>query len=98
MSKAYLYEFIFIQPVAYFTLTYERYGHEHAFVEKVENSTVLSTAKSLRTQVFHKVVHIIHSFRGKRLWKKGEQMCFLWISEKPENSPFLFFRKIPGNL
>jgi len=66
-------------------------------VDNGEKSVDLSTLKKLKTLVFHKVVHIIHSRRGKTLGKKGEQMCFLWKSEKPENPPFFLLRKIFWN-
>ena len=59
-----------------------------------EKEDDLSTWKMPVTPVFHKVVHIIHSGQKRILWKKEEQMCFLWRMKKPENSPFFFLRKI----
>jgi len=66
-------------------------------VDNGENFMDLSTRGMPITLVFHKVVHIIHNFRGKLLGEKGEQMCFLWKSEKPENQPFFILRKKPRN-
>ena len=75
---------------------YARSADEHTFVDNGEKSVDLSTWKMLKIPVFHKVVHIVHSSRGKKLGEKGEQMCFLWKSEKPEKTPFFLFGKKSG--
>jgi len=62
-------------------------------VDSGEKSVDLSTPEMPKTLVFHKVVHIIHTPPGKNFEKKGEQMCFLWKSEKPEKPPFFLLRK-----
>ena len=88
--------FYFVQYTKKIMYIYKKNADEHPFVDNGENLGGLSTCKTPRTQLFHKVVHIIHNFRGKVSGKNGEQMCFLWKSEKPENKPFYFLRKNYG--
>lgn len=78
-------------------LIYARSADEQGFVDNGEKSVDLSTWKMLKTLVFHKVIHIVHNFRGKTLGKKEEHLCFLWKSEKPEKPPFFLLRKNFGN-
>lgn len=78
-------------------LPYERNGYEQVFVEKVEKCGEFSTGGIHKTQVIHKVIHIIHRKRKRNLWKKQEQMCFMWISEKPEFSRIFKLRKNFGS-
>ena len=52
-----------------------------------------STGKRLKTEVFHKVMHIIHRRVEKRMWKKWRQTPFLQNSESLEISEFFIFEK-----
>jgi len=74
-------------------LIYERSADEHSFVDNGEKRGVLSTWEMPKTQVFHKVIHIVHRRIQKKRGRKREQMCFLWNFEKPEKPPFFVLRK-----
>ena len=74
-------------------LIYKKNTDKHSFVDNGEKEVYLSTWKILKTLVFHKVVHIIHSCTQGKMSYRREQMCFLWKSEKPEKPPFFILRK-----
>ncbi len=62
-------------------------------MEEVENLAEFSTAERLKTEVFHKVMHIIHRKQEKRMGKKRGQTSFLKKFEKLEFAGFRISEK-----